>query len=105
YFLRKPVIVLLCIVLPLSLFISLFPNLNAPASIAAEATEGKSDHLNLSFKKSGYDRYILDLQDKSKPEDVIVIPAASYVEAEGMEPELLTNYMGFKGVSVKTDET
>ena len=58
----------------------------------------------VSSEEDSYEEYLGKYKDKPHPNDTIIIQAKDYVNAEGMEPEILKNFEGSEA-AVKTDES
>lgn len=60
--------------------------------------------LGFHYLQYKFDDYMLEHQDKNRPQREIIIPAANYSHVDGMEVEILNNFENVEGQSLFTDE-
>lgn len=108
---KKSFLAIICIsVLSSFALFPAFDNTNRSVYAETEAAEsdidaGAQSENPGSFREDGYDQYLAAHESAAKPDEQITVEAESFTNVEGMNTEILENYEGSSGKSVKTDET
>lgn len=104
---KKTMLVALLMAINLSLALPAY--VESADTKAVTAGSGKAALTGISSLLNGqegetYDQYLTRYPSAARPSDVIVVPAEAFTSTTGMNVQVLENFQGSSGKSVKTEE-